>query len=76
MIMAIIKVAQELVQNEEFFNVILESFDTFEDLGWDYYKNVRALRVQHEEVPKEDIQITVEFMHLYGVKPFVISYNA
>lgn len=77
--MALIQVSNELMKDAEMFNLILESFDTFEEIercdsAWVPY---RTLRVQHEEVPKEDVLIDPCFYAGFeGVRPFVIQWSS
>ncbi len=71
--MALIHVSYELIDNEEMFNLLCDSFDEIKEVRDDpYYK---ILRVQHEEIPKEDVVICPEFYRFEGVKPFIIGFD-
>jgi hypothetical protein len=70
--MAIIKVSNEL-DNENWFKELMNrTFDNIERLTDEPY--VKVYRVQNDEVPKDDKQICFDAISLNGVKPFVIEF--
>jgi hypothetical protein len=70
--MAIIKVSNEL-DNENWFKELMNrTFDNIEILTDEPY--VKVYRVQNDEVPKDDKQICFDAISLNGVKPFVIEF--
>ncbi len=76
--MAVILVSNELMKDELLFEIVLNTFDSFEDITtWeDKTYNRARLRVLNDEVPKEDVildpLITTQFDN---IKPFIISYQ-
>jgi hypothetical protein len=69
--MALLEISKTIL-DEEVFNAILESFDTFQFLSESYY--MILYRVQREEVPKEDILINPLFIRFEGIRPFIIEF--
>ena len=70
--MALIRVHESLYNHEMFLDII-DAFDEIKEIGAE--PNVKIFRVQHEEIPKEDKVICVDFYEFEGVKPFILSYD-
>jgi hypothetical protein len=73
--MALIQVSYCFIDNSEMFDLLIDSFDTVEEVRDEPLYGRKVIRVQHEEVPKEDIVICPSFCRFEGVRPFVINYN-
>ena len=73
--MALLIVSEELVENEEVFELLINSFDSIEEVSRDAIRKTRTIRVQHAEIPKEDKVICPEMCEFEGVKPFIIEFD-
>jgi hypothetical protein len=71
--MAIIRVCKELIEETELFDVLVNSFDSFEKVKEEV--GVTIFRVHHEEIPREDVVIMPEVIKFDGIKPFVIEWE-
>lgn len=74
--MAVLHVSYCFLDNEECFDVLMDSFDEVREIGDDPFRMVKILRVQNEEVPREDVQICPEFYKFEGVRAFIIEYDS
>jgi hypothetical protein len=73
--MALIKVHDELAKDEIAFNTIINAFDVVETVDYDPQYKVTTLRVQREEIPKDDQVICPSFYSFPGVLPFIIDFG-
>lgn len=73
--MALIKVHDDLAKDERAFNTIVSAFENVETVDYDPLHRVTTLRVQREEIPKEDKLICPEFICFSGVLPFIIDFG-
>ncbi len=75
--MAVILVSNELMKDEEIFETVLNSFDSFEDISnfEDRHYNRTRLRVLNDEVPKDDIILDPLLYRFDNIKPIIISYQ-
>jgi hypothetical protein len=74
--MALIQVSYELIENNEFFDILVDSFDGIKEvLDEPFYKR-KVFRVVHPEVPNDDVVICPSFVMFEGVRPFIIEYDA
>jgi hypothetical protein len=71
--MAIIKVSLELDKEDWFKELMERTFDEIEELKGEPY--VKVYRVQNDEIPKDDKQISFSAISMDGVEPFVIEFD-
>lgn len=73
--MAIIKTTSEFLDNEELFDLLMEAFDKIEQIRMEA-NGIHVFRVQSDEVPKEDKQISFLAQRLAaGVKPVITQFE-
>lgn len=74
--MALICVSIELVSDPEIWDWITNAFDKFEVVDRNNATQTLLCRVQHDEIPTDDILITPEFHLLPGLdNPIVIDWG-
>lgn len=73
--MALIKIHDDLAKDEVAFNTIINAFESVETVDYDPLHKVTTLRVQREEIPKEDKLICPSFYAFPGVLPFIIDFD-
>lgn len=79
--MAIIKCSYDLLDDEEFFDLLMDSFDSVKEVGDEVLpgthegSRVKVLRVMSDEVPKEDVQISFTVTKIEGIKPFIYEFD-
>jgi len=71
-IMAIIKVYNELAEQDWFQELMNREFDEVEELKGE--PMIKVFRVQHEEISKEDKQFAFDVMNVEGIKPFIVEF--
>lgn len=71
--MALIRVSNHFIDDEEMFEVLLSAFDTIERVKTEY--QITVFKVSGEEIPKGDVFIEPLFYKFEGVRPFIIEWN-
>lgn len=73
--MALIQLSYQLIDDPELFNLICDSFDSVEEVKDEPLYRRKTIRVQHEEITKDDKVICPEIISFDGVKPFIIDFD-
>lgn len=73
--MALIQVSYELIDDPELFDLICDSFDSVQEVKDEPFYRRKTIRVQHEEITKEDKVICPSMISFEGVKPFIIEFD-
>lgn len=75
--MAIIEVHNDLISDDiELFEVLVDAFDSIKEVSRDDYFNTTTFRVENDEIPKDNTQISPELIRLAeGIKPIVIDWG-
>lgn len=71
--MALIRVAEETLDDPKVKSALMEFFDSFELIDHDKYRRTKDYRVTGDGVPEEDRMLTVKIYYPDGIKPFVIE---
>lgn len=73
--MALIQVSYGLLEDVELCHMIVDSFDTIQEVADNKLDKYKVFRVSHPEIPKEDIVICPEVYTFDRIKPFIISFQ-
>lgn len=73
--MALIQVSYDIIDNPELFNLLCDSFDSVEEVKDEPIYKRKIIRVQHEEITKQDKVICPSIIRFDGVKPFIIEFD-
>ena len=71
--MALTAIPYQAFKNADDYEGFYDFFTKVEIIRKDYETGSVIFRVQGQEVPKEDIPVSITFAHFPGIKPFIIS---
>lgn len=74
--MALIEVSYCLIDQEDIFELLCDSFDEIKEVRDEPFYNKKTFRVRHEEITEDDIVICPVMIQFDGIKPFIISFDA
>jgi hypothetical protein len=73
--MALLRVSDEVLQDPFYYDTLCRTFDDMEYVrSYEAYRST-ILRVQHPEIPREDVFIFPIFIHFPGVEPFCFDFG-
>lgn len=73
--MALIQVGYCILDDPELFDIICDSFDSVEEVKDEPEYKRKTIRVQHEEITKDDLVICPSIYKFDGVRPFIIEFD-